>query len=195
MSTLSYILIEKVSKIELEQILDETYMVGKREIFDYPQSSKYFDLENRYRTFCIHQECNLEWTQLEYDLENIYEFDEILRRLTKLKQSKSIIGYKQTTSGEARFALFESGQLKRSIVQKYIEHQNEFRTVENFGARLPFENITYESTSMKPMEGTVELLDFYNDIQIWIKELGFNFNGRAEEETEYIHLEIKNYKN
>ena len=48
---------------------------------------------------------------------------------------------------------------------------------------------------MKPMEGTVELLDFYNDIQIWIKELGFNFNGRAEEETEYIHLEIKNYKN
>ena len=188
-------MIEKVSKNELEQILNEVYIIGRKEILTFHQPSKYFDLQNRNRTFCIHQECNLNWTQLEYGLENRYEFDEILKELTKQKQSKAIIGYKQTTSGEARFAFFESGQLVRSIVQNYIEHHNEFRTIENFGKRLKFENKTFNSTSMKPMDGTSELLDFYNDIQLWIKELGFIFNGRSDEETEYVHLEIENYKN
>ena len=195
MSTLSYILIEKVSKMELEESIQETYIVGKREVLNHHQPSRYFNLEERNRTFCIHQECNHDWVQLEYGLENLYEFDELIRQLTFTKNSKAIIGYKQTTSGEARFAFFQAGQIKRSIVQKYISHQREYRTMENFGNRLPFENRILNSTSMKPMDGVKELLDFYDEIQPWIGKLGFTFSGRKEEENEFIHLEIINYKN
>jgi hypothetical protein len=188
-------LIEKVSKVELEQSIKDTYKVGKREVLNHHQPSRYFNLEERNRTFCIHQECNHDWVQLEYGLENLYEFDELIRQLTFKKNSKAIIGYKQTTSGEARFAFFQAGQMKRSIVQKYVSHQSEYRTIENFGKKLSFEKKTINSTSMKPMEGVKELLDFYDEIQPWIGKLGFIFNGRKEEENEFIHLEIINYKN
>jgi len=195
LSTLSYILIEKVSKIELEQSIKEIYIVGNREVLNYHQSSRYFNLEERNRTFCIPQECNHDWVQLESSLENLYEFDELIRQLTFTKNSKAIIRYKQTISGEARFAFFKARQIKRSIVQKYVSHQSEYRTIENFGKKLPFENKTLNSTSMKPMEGIKELLDFQDEIQPWIRKLGFIFNGRKKEENEFIHLEIINYKN
>jgi len=117
----------------------------------------------------------------------------LLRRITKKYETKAIIGYNQTTSGDVRFACFEYGKLERSIYQKEIHMQSQFQTIDNFGKRFPFEEKTYNSTINKPI-GENELIDFYDDIQNWFKCFGFNWYER-EIETDYVHLEIINFKN
>lgn len=193
MSTLSYILIKHNRLLDIEDEIKSTYEIGEREVLKQKSLYKYYDKIKRNRTFIIHQEYSDNWISIEYELQNLYEFDELLRRITKKYETNAIIGYNQTTSGDVRFAYFENGKLERSIYQKEIHMQSQFRTIDNYGKRLSFEEKTYNSTINKPI-GENELIDFYDDIQNWFKYLGFNWYER-EIETDYLHLEIINFKN
>ena len=148
-------------------------------------------IENGARTFVVHQEVGIEWVQLAIHLRNLYEIDEVLRRITKKFQTFAFIGYNQTTSGNFRFAYFQNGKLKRSILQEYIESHNHMRIMDNFGEKLWFEKIDLGVPFTKEMRKE-ELLD-YETLNKWYQEL--KFTGNFREGVTYFHLEIKKFKN
>lgn len=191
MSTISDIAIKHNSPLKIQFELEQFYLIGEKVIKDYSNEFEFLEKNPESRTFVIHQEQNTSWTQIGYSLENLYELDEILRRLTYKFETIAFIGYNQTTSGDFRFALFKNGNLVRSLFLKYIEHQNQIRVVDNFGNKLDFEKIEFGTPITRPINDNQKLDYFiFND---WYKELGFEPEERCN--IEYVHLEVLNFRN
>jgi len=173
--------------------LEKYYQVGKRKTLDCLNLFEFSRSDFSSRTFVLHKDKNEDWIQLEYELENLYEFDEILRRITEQLEAIALIGYKQTTDGTARFAVFKNGALVRSIVQEYVQSHKEIRNIDNFGSRFSFESFKYETGVLQEIDYD-ELLNYYDDISKWYEEFGFSWN-KTPVVDEYLHLEILNFKN
>jgi len=202
MSTICDIAIKISDPNKVVAEIEEYYIVGEKINKDFSNEFEFqfssneedeFIVREDYkgsRTFVIHQEHNPEWTQIEYSIINVYEFDELLRRLTAKFRTTAFIGFNQTTNDDFRFAFFENGFLKRSIYIKYIEAHNHRRIIDNFGKKLSFETFSLGTPF------TIEILkDQYLNYEVfntWYKELGFNYKKR--EHLKFLHLEIQNFK-
>lgn len=203
MSTISEIAIEHSNLDDIVNVVGNTYNIGKRVVKEFSNSFEFllktnfkgeFETREDYkgsRTFVIHQERNSNWIQIDYELDNVYEFDEMLRRLTLEFSTKAFIGYNQTTSGDFRFALFENGVLRRSIYQQYISTHGQMRLMDNYGVKLPFETIDLGAPITQELVKDT-LLD-YEVLNVWFDEIGFSYEER--EGLEFLHLEIESFKN
>lgn len=143
------------------------------------------------RTFVIYQYISTDWVEIEMMLGNLFEIDEILRRITDEYNTIAFIGYYSNYNGDFRFALFEKGLMLRSILILYDNNRNERRLVHNFGKKLPFETIDFGTpiTCELPDE---QLLD-YEVFSKWGTELGLIMEER--ENVDYLHLEVIDFKN
>jgi hypothetical protein len=134
-----------------------------------------------YRSFILYKKVNENWIQLDVRIINLYEFDEVLRRITGLFSTKAFFAYNQTTSGDFRFALFENNRLQRSLYQKYIDFRDETIILDNFGKKLDFEEEDYSNFLGKKIALDQKLdYDVFSD---WYRELGFIWDGRDDEEA------------
>jgi len=187
MATKTDILIKHPNRNDVTLFLENFYLIGRKSLKEEPHLLEFFDKKTWPRTLILHQENTPNWVRGEVDLSNVYEFDEILRRFTDAFQTLAILGYKQTTSGEARFAVFEKGKMIRSIVQQSA------RITDNFGRKFHFETIRYP----KPIYFDIpidDILGYYDDIQTWYKEFGYEWGKNEEANVDYLHLEIIDYK-
>lgn len=190
MGTISKIIIKHSCVEDIVDHLDTAYIVKQKVIkIDSMNCDEFLESKGN-RTFVVFEEKS-GWIQLSIDLQNLYEFDELLRRFTEIHNTIAFIGYNQTTSGDFRFALFENGQMKRSIVQRYFDHINQRRIMDNFGKKRKFESIDLGKAITREMNKE-DLLD-YETLNDWYVELGFV--GEFKEGVEYIHLEIEDFKN
>lgn len=193
MSTLSDILIKHSEKKELIDFLKSHYVINREEIDDDIQLLKYFDKNRNTRTFVIHQDKNNEWTQVEYELgestESLKEFDGWILEFTKRFKTKAIIAYEQTSSAACRFAYFENGRLIRSIIQTYFIPESKIRLTENIGEKFDFETYKYATPINEEIDYD-ELLSYYDDFQVWLKKLGFEWKKEFGNYYDYTHLEI-----
>ncbi|AUC15908.1 hypothetical protein BTO06_12430 [Tenacibaculum sp. SZ-18] len=193
MSNLSDILIKHSEKKELIDFLKSHYVINREEIDDDIQLLKYFDKNRDTRTFVIHQDKNNEWTQVEYELgestESLKEFDDWILEFTKRFKTKAIIAYEQTSSAACRFAYFENGRLIRSIIQTYFIPESKIRLTENIGEKFDFEIYKYATPINEEIDYD-ELLSYYDDFQVWLKKLGFEWKKEFGNYYDYTHLEI-----
>ncbi len=191
MATKIDILLRHPHIADVALFLENFYTVGRKSLKDAPCLTEFFDKKNWPRTLILHQENTPNWVRAEIDLSNLYEFDEVLRRFTDVFQTLAILGYKQTTSGDARFAVFEKGKMIRSVVQQ-IDQQSA-RITDNFGRKFHFETAQYP----KPVYFDVssrDIFNYYDDMQIWYEELGYEWGRNKEVNIEYLHLEIIDFK-
>ena len=77
-----------------------------------------------------------EWIEIEIDFgNNLYFYDEILRRISKTLNAEILLGYFQSTLGEGRLAKFKNGQLELSFFEQYYHYNTIDRiyVADNFG--------------------------------------------------------------
>lgn len=192
MATILNISIKHQNLEDIFQQVEKYYSIGRVRWKKTISTVEFFKPPYQHRTFILHKGVSTSWVELEISLfNNLYELDEMLRRITAKLDTIAIICYNQTTSRSFRFALFKKGSLLRSIWIKYVEPHNERRLMDNFGEKLPFETVDF----CKPFVSEVpeeQLLD-HNICYQWCKEL-----GRVHEEQkniDYLHLEVKDFKN
>lgn len=188
MSTYTDILIRHQNVNDIVAFVDQIYVIGKKITKPNPSEFEFFDEILWPRTLILHQEDNPDWVKIEFDLASLYEFDEILRLITARFQTLAILGYKQTTSGEARFAVFENGKMVRSLVQSS-------RISDNFGRKFPFEESFHYPKPVHFEISQENILWYYDDIALWYRELGYERGKNTASDIEYLHLEIVDFKN
>ncbi len=191
MSTLLRIAINHGNREDILSEIKNIYLVGEIKVKNSLNKDEFFVPDYAYRTLVLHQEVSANWVQIYIELSNLYELDELLRQMTRKFSTLAFIGYNQTTSGDFRFAYFEKGELKRSILLQYIDCQNQVRIMDNFGKKLPFETFDFGTPFTRKLPDD-QLLN-YEVLNDWYRELGFICQDR--DNVDYLHLEIKNFKN
>lgn len=193
MSTLSDILIQHADKQEIISFLSSHYKIGRSESNSELQLSRYYQSDSGVRTFVIHKDKNDEWTQIEYELgestESLKEIDELIIALTKRFKTRAMIAYEQTASAACRFAYFENGKVMRSIIQTYMNPESKIKVTENIGEKFDFETYQYPIIIDEEIDYE-KLLSYYDDFQIWLKKLGFEWTKEYGTYNDYVHLEI-----
>lgn len=149
-----------------------------------PNMFKYTD------TIVFEMDINSSWTHIYYEPKHLFAFDEIMRRMTQEFNTIGMFGYKQTTSETSRFAFFEKGKLVRSIAYEYYSHLKELILIDDFGKKFEFEKYDY-SEKREKYKFNERFINYYDDIQYWYSEFGFEF---AMEE-DLLHIEITGTKN
>jgi hypothetical protein len=178
MATILNIAINHSSIENIASVLNEYYELSEPSVNNFALA---IDLSRRAgcRSFILHKKMNENWVQIDIQIINLYELDEVLRRLTEAFSTIAFFAYNQTTSGSFRFAIFEKGKMKRSLFKKYNETHRKVYVVDNFGKQQPFEEIAYAKLLNKQVPSE-ELLD-YEVFFDWSGELGFVWDGQERE--------------
>lgn len=186
MATKSDIIIKHSNQLEIIEYINNFFVFGKKSslINTNPNLFKYYD------TMVVTLDNDSDWTHIEYNPKHLYYFDEIIRRITAEFNTIAIFGYKQTTDETSRFAYFEKGQLLRSLAYEYYSSIGKLIQIDDFGKRFKFEKYDYEENKEK-YEFNERFINYYDDIQHWYSEFGFEFNFEAE----LLHIEILKTKN
>ena len=186
MSTYSDFIIKHSNQQDLIDYLSDFFVFGRQSKLKNtdPDMFKYLN------TIVFTIDNNSEWTHIYYQPKHLFGFDEIMRRITNEFKTIGIFGYKQTTDETSRFAFFKNGKLIRSLAYQNHNHLNELRLIDDFGERFEFEKYDYEEKREK-YKFNERFLTYYDDIQHWYHEFGFEFNF----ETELLHKEILGNKN
>lgn len=149
--------------------------------------------EERNLTIILSQNQNKNWIEIEFDFDgNLYFYDEILRRISKGLETVILLGYYQSTSGEARLAKFENGQLELSFYERYFYYNfhddnlppiDRIYVADNFGvANSPIESLK------KAKLGEDSCLTDYEFICQYYEPEGYK-NDLGKNDWTYLHLE------
>ena len=115
------------------------YVVGQIVVESEPNNWMFLRSDGP-RTFIVNCNYSTEWTQLDFPLENRYEFDEMFRRISLELSTVVLLGYYNSIDGSFRFAVIDKGKLVRSICISSLS-SGELRLIDNFGSAFPFEKI------------------------------------------------------
>lgn len=186
MSTHSDFIIKHKNSTDLIKYLQNFFVYGRQ--------SKLFntnpDIYKYSNTIVFTIDNESDWTHIYYEPKHLFAFDEIMRRMTQEFNTIGLFGYKQTTDETSRFAFFEKGKLVRSLAYEYYSHLDELILIDDFGKRFEFEKYDYEEKREK-YKFNERFLNYYDDIQHWYHEFGFEFNF----ESDLLHIEIVENKN
>ena len=181
MATYSEILIKHSNLEEIIAMFAEHYELGERQIL----------MENRFRyryfsVIVLHKSSH-EWIKIDiHHRRTLYDFDVIIRRITKKFQTVGMYGYKQTTDETTRFAYFENGKVIRSITFQYINDEMGIEPTEDYGEPFKFES--YDFGKKEYFERDEHwLMGYYDDIQYWYRELGYE----NVLDDQFLHIELK----
>ncbi len=191
MATYEYVYIEDVDVQEIISFMEGFYCFGRRAVLAEPNEMQYYEAGNR--LFLFRQLTEPRWVEVSIDMDELYELDEVYRRISERFSTRVLFLYKQTTSADARVALFENGTLLRSIHQVYIPHLGDLRIVQNFGKRLKFEEelqLEFPTEYRYAPTDTISMSDINSIMQYW----GVG-PYKTDESREYIHIEVIRSRN
>jgi hypothetical protein len=181
-----------IEGVAVQDVIDfwkEFYVFGEIDVLDAINEVRFYESGNR--TFIFDQVNDEKWVRFETDLDDVYEFDEILRRLSESFRTRIIFLFHQTTSGDTRFAIFEKGRLTRSVYQAYIEHLGTMRMQQNFGPQLPFETrFNYPKKYREEWDNVFSRFDT-DDL---LADFGFRWSYSGPKFSLY-HIEVIESKN
>ncbi|WP_133162631.1 hypothetical protein [Flavipsychrobacter stenotrophus] len=191
MATYEYVYIEDVDVQEIISFMEGFYCFGRREVIAEPNEMQYYEAGNR--LFLFRQLTEPRWVEVSIDMDELYELDEIYRRISERFSTRVLFLYKQTTSADARVALFENGTLLRSIHQVYMPHLGDLRIVQNFGNRMKFEeelNLEFPTEYRYATTDTISRTDINSIMQV------FGVGPyKTDAACEYIHVEVIKSRN
>ena len=139
-----------------------------------------------------------DWIEIEFNFGgNLYFYDEILRRISKSLDTEILLGYYQSTSGEARLAKFKNGKLELSFYERYFNFKfhgddsppiDRIYVADNFGV-LNSSILTLKNTKLGKDSSLIDH-DFiykYYKSEGWTNDLGKDYFDWT-----YLHIEQKN---
>lgn len=152
--------------------------------------------DERNSTIILTKNQSKDWIEIEFDFnDNLYFYDEILRRISQSLDTEILLGYYQSTDGEGRLAKFKNGQLMMSFYEKWSyfnyppdDPTDRIYVADNFGVQ----NSSIESlknTKLGKDSGLINhdvIYTFYKS-EGWTNDLGKHF-----EEWTYLHVEQRN---
>lgn len=170
----------------------EIWLDMKKDWFYNLQHDENSSLEKNY-TIILSKDYSKEWIEIEFDFQdNLYLFDEILRRISGALKTEILLGYYQSTSGDGRLAKFKNGQMELSFYEKHYYYKfddskaiDRIYVADNFGvfhSKIPAlkNSILNEDSKLIDIEFIYE---FYKS-EGWINDLDKNYTDRK-----YLHLE------
>ena len=189
MGTCSRTLIKGISKELFTELIKKNYSIGRSVILDCVNTGIFLDQMNC--AFIISDAYYDGWIEVDLDFnKSIEEHDKFLIEISKKYNLLVLFGYKQTTSGEAKFLIINHGEVLRSIYQKV--YSEPFRVVMeiNFGEKLNYEKSFQYPEIGQDIDGfEFKDLDFYTDIQEMFAEKGYGGEKNEKFDEEYLHLE------
>lgn len=186
MGSLSRILIKDLDKETVVELIQQYYSIGRKAVFDYENRSAFSDEMND--AFTIFDAYINGWTEIaaDYILPG-EEHDMFLTTISKDFKTTVILGYVQTTTGDAQFLVLKNGQIIRSIYQKSSYNPHRLIMKYNAGEKLAFEkDFIYAEIGQDITD--YKFLNF-DEIQEMFYEAGYTGENRTYADREYLHLE------
>jgi|JI10StandDraft_1071094.scaffolds.fasta_scaffold1061281_1 hypothetical protein len=141
----------------------------------------WFYPERKNDTIIVSQN-NFSWTEVTFNfITGLYGYDEILRQISSNLQCLILLGYYQSTSGEARFAKFERGKLDLSIAQRV--GGDSMLLIDNFGVTNEFQQKFLIPKIHQPFND----LDWDGLYKLY-KHFGLSIFNEVEDDK-YLHIE------
>lgn len=172
---------------DLELVLSELKKllpIG-REQWEEDRKEWLYNLEpdNNLTIIASKNQCN-DWVEIEFDFQdNLYFYDEYLRRISKSLNTEILLGYMQTTMGEGRLAKFSHGNLELSFYEKYSDVK--IYCADNFGVA----NSTIEALKRSRLLELSHLCNYDFIYEYWHSEGWENNLDLDYFKWTYLHLE------
>jgi hypothetical protein len=171
----------------------ELWLDSRKEWFYNIQHEENLSFENN-KTIILSND-RKDWIEIEFDFgNNLYFYDEILRRISKALDTDILLGYYQSTTGDGRLAKFSKGQLEISFYEQYFYYKfqgddsppiNRIYVADNFGVS----NSRIEALRKTKYGEDSNLIDYdfiysFYKSEGWASELDKNYL-----EWTYLHIE------
>lgn len=148
----------------------------------------YQEQDNETHIFCKGE--FKDWISIKVDLGgNLYQYDEILRRISQTLNTTLLLTYYQSTSGEGRIVKFEKGFLIYSFYQRYYSYEIGTETIHRIYLADNFGMKNSKLQAVQELKYGQEILvfdyDFLNDFN-----RSENVSFLWDENSTYLHLEI-----
>ncbi|WP_017734114.1 hypothetical protein [Nafulsella turpanensis] len=182
----------------IETIVDQLskyYYIGQQTKLDERKEWLYNLPPNNNITVIVSQNHSKNWVEVEFNFDgNLYFYDECLRRISKNLNTKVLLGYYQSSTGDGRVAKFENGNLELSFYERYFYYNPNYNNLpvidriyvaDNFGIR----NTAVEQLKMSKLGVDSNLIDQdfiidYFKSEGWKADLEKNYFDWS-----YLHIE------
>ena len=192
MATCRRILIKRLCKESISELIRKEYPVGRESVYNYPYREVFLDrMNNAFIVFDAYLE---DWTELDLDFNtSVEEHDYFLKSISEDYNTTVIMGYSQTTTGDARFVVFENGQILRSLYQKSYYDPHRIIMETNIGVKSKYEK-DFEYPDLGENIQGYKSLDYYDDVQAMFEDYGYTGRQRQSCDEKYLHIEYLNQK-